>query len=118
MFSLCFFHVIFNKNIYLSFIIKFILLTGTLFSIIFFIGKANAKFSLLFSTVFSSVITILFYAFFYAANFFINYEKYYGVLSPIFLVFLALHLFINLVSLAYICAEEFTKIPNIKFIKR
>lgn len=106
------------ENFYLENIIKLLLLFTLLFLIIFMVSKSNLKYSLIFSSAFSLVSLILFYGFFYAATFFINYENYYGILAPIFLIILAINLFINLIYITYIGAEEFTKISNIRFIKR
>lgn len=104
-------------NLPLSNLAKLLTLFAFLFTIINVISNANFKYSFIFSLSFSAVSLLLFHTFFNIANFFVNYEKYYGILAPIFLIILAIHLFIYIIYFAYVGAEEFTKISNIRFVK-
>lgn len=104
-------------NIAVSNLAKLLTLFMFLFVIITTISSANFKYSFIFSLAFSAVSLLVFHAFFSIAIFFIDYEKYYGILAPIFLIILSIHLFIHIIYFAYIGAEEFTKISNIRFIK-
>lgn len=104
-------------NNWISFSIKFLSVSFFLFLIIKIISKANYKYSLLFSLSFSLISNIFFYIFFIIASFFINYENYYGILAPIFLIILVIHILIFLFYTAFIGAEIFTKISNIKIVK-
>lgn len=105
------------QNNVLSIAIKVVLVFTFFFLLLYFISESNAKYSLIFSLVFSLVSNIFIYFFIIVTSFFINYENYYGILAPIFLIILAMNIFIYIARLAYISAEEFTKISRIKIIK-
>lgn len=121
-FVLIFFFVIFftlyRLNIVLSLLFKFILVFILLFLILHISSEAKLKYSLLFSLSFSLVINTFLYLFSIVSYFFIDYNQYYGIFAPIFLSILTIHLTIYIVYIAYICAEEFTKISNIKILKK
>lgn len=104
-------------NNYISALLKILIVFSFLFSIILTFSRANFKYSMLFSIIASIVSNLLLYVFILSVSFFINYENYYGILAPIFLIILAIHLFIYIVCIAYIGAEEFTKISKIKILK-
>lgn len=105
------------ENQYLKLTIQALITFIFLFIIIYALSKANLKYSLLFSIGAAITSNILIYMFFIITKFFIHYENYYGLLAPIFLIILAIHLFIYLVFIFFIGAEEFTKISSIKFVK-
>lgn len=105
------------KTLIISIIMRFLLLTIFIFLIIQILSKSELKYSIIFSLI-TSIFSIIFISIFsLIASFFINYENYYGMLAPIFIIILIIHIFINIVIFAFICAEEFTKISKIKFIK-
>lgn len=106
------------NNFIVSNLIKASLLFCFFFILIYFSSISSLKYSLLVSLLFSLICNLFFYLFFYAATFFIGYENYYGFLAPVFLLILAIYLFIYISCIAYIGAEEFTKISKIKFVKR
>lgn len=106
------------SNIYLSSFIKFLLLFSFLFILLYFLSNSNMKYSLIFTTFFSLIISAFLYFFSIISAFFINYENYYGLLAPIFTIFLAINITIHIVSIAFIVSEEFTYISKIKIIKR
>lgn len=112
-----FFSTYILANNYISALLKVIIVFLFLFSIILTFSRANFKYSIIFSLIASIVSNLLLYAFILSVSFFINYENYYGILAPIFLIILAIHLFIYIVCVAYIGAEEFTKISKIKIMK-
>lgn len=105
------------ENIFFSICVKFLLIFVFILSLLVVISEANLKYSLWFSFGFS--IISLFYIYFFSliSNYFLDYENIYGILAPFFIVILELHLYIYLIFLSYIGAEEFTKISRIKFIK-
>lgn len=106
------------SNIYLSLTIKIILLFSFCFLLLYFTSNSKLKYNFIFSFFFS-IISIIFINFFILiTSFFINYENYYGILAPVFIIILALNLFIYLAYITYIGAEEFTKISSITIIKR
>ena len=114
--SLFFTTYIFKNNL-ISILIKIILIFLFLFALIQIFSYSKIKYSFIFSASFSIVANLFIYIFTLATKFFINYESYYGILAPIFIVVLAIHLLIYIFFIAYIGAEEFTKISKIKFIK-
>ena len=106
------------KSPVLSFLGRVVFSAVFLFLTLKFMSKSNLKYSIIFSIIFSFFLNFLLKLFLLAAEFFINYERYYGVLAPIFIAILALHFTIYFTFIAYVCAEEFTKISKIKFVKR
>lgn len=105
-------------NNILSIALKVLLIFLFSLLLFYFTSQANFKYSCLFSFFLSIFSNIFLYFFLLSASFFINYENYYGILAPIFIIILAIHLFIYITFIAYISAEEFTKISKIKFVKR
>ena len=105
------------KNVYLNWSLKLTSIFLFSFSTIHFISKSKLKYSVIFSLLFCLISNIFIFIFTTATNFFINYESYYGVLAPIFLLILSLNLFIYMFIIAYISSEEFTNFSNIKIIK-
>lgn len=106
------------SNLYLSNLIKILLLFIALLIFLYFVSNSNMKYSLIFSAFFSPTLATFFYFFAKISAFFIHYENYYGILAPIFIIFLAINIAINIISIAYISSEEFTYISKIKIIKR
>jgi len=105
-------------NSFFSNTIRFILIMLFFLTISLWLSTSSFKYSLLFSIFYSIISNIFLQIFFYFATFFSNYEKVYGILSPMFIIILAIHLFIYITHIIYITSEEFTKISKIKFIKR
>ena len=105
------------KSNFISIVSKLTLMTIFFFLLIKFLSVSNLKYSVIFSISTSIISNIFIYAFSLIASFFINYEKYYGILAPIFIIILVIHIIINIVFFAFIGAEEFTKISKMKFVK-
>ena len=101
----------------LSITLRMILTCFFLFFIYYFTSISSLKYSIIFSCAFSVISNIFLYFFRIITSFFINYETYYGSFSPIFIIILTLHLLIYILYIGYVCAEEFTKISSIKFVK-
>lgn len=87
------------------------------FSIFEIFGRSSFKYNVIFSVLFSIISTTFIYIFSLVFFFFIEYEKYYGFLSPIFISIILVHYLIYIALTFYICSEEFTKFSKIKFIK-
>ena len=102
------------QNSYLEPLVKLVVIFIFFLTINTVMSEANFKFSLLFSLSFSSISFLMFYFFFNVGKSLLNYENYYGILAPIFLIILAINLFIYIVYFSYIGAEEFTINSNIK----
>lgn len=103
---------------YWNYLFKFLTIFILLFILLYFSSDSNYKYSLAFSLLFSLIINTFLFFFSIASTFFLNYENYYGLLAPIFIIFLAIKLIIYIIMFSYISSEEFTKISSIKFIKR
>lgn len=113
----CFLFASVIKNTLIHFFIVNALIFSFLLVIICFSSTSKLRYSIISSLTFSVISYLFIYFFQIATSFFIDYENYYGVLAPIFLFILAIHIFIYISIYAYICAEEFTKISNIKILR-
>jgi hypothetical protein len=81
------------------------------------LDKNTLKFSMLFSLPFSLIINLFFYFFELISISFFSYETYYGLLSPIFLLILEIHIIIHIIYLYFLFSNTYTKISKIKVIK-
>ena len=106
------------NNTFFNFTFKILMTLFFLLILFLFTSDSNFKYSLLFSLTFSIILNLIFNCFLLAASFLLDYELYYGLLAPFFLLIIAINLSIHLIYIGYICAEEFTKISKIKFVKR
>ena len=102
------------ENNYLEPIFKLLVLLAFFLIVNLTLTPQNLKHSLLFSLPFSTISFLLFYFFFTLGKSLTNYENYYGILSPIFLIILAINSFIYIVYISYIITDEFTKNSIIK----
>ena len=112
-----FLYVFSIKSIVVNTILKFVLIFAFLFIVIHFLSSSKLRYSFIISLLFSLVLNVFIFIFSVATTFFIDYENYYGILAPVFILILAMNLFIYIVVIAYICAEEFTFFSNIKILK-
>ena len=85
------------KNIYLNISLKLSILFCFFFLLIHFLSKSNIKYTLIFSSLTAFVSYSFFYLFSITTSFFVNYENYYGLLAPTFIIILGIHVFINIV---------------------
>lgn len=79
--------------------------------------KKMNKTSLIITSVFSVFIVLFAYAFELISSSIINYEDYYGFLSPIFLIILEIYFIINLAFLNFIFIKYFRLFERINFVK-
>lgn len=117
LFSTSFLYILSIRNIISGVFLKSALTFAFSFIIIHFLSTSKLRYSIIVSFFFSIVSNVFIFIFTSATTFFLNYENYYGIFAPIFLLILALNLFLYITAIAYICAEEFTFFSNIKILK-
>ena len=80
--------------------------------------KSNLKYSFIFSLTLSVIFVIYINFFVLLTKYFIDYRPMYGILAPLFVIILGINGLIFILYFSSIASEQFTKISNVKILKK